>query len=148
MPKKMPNLPRAVRHVFLGAMVGLMGALLAGCWDRTEIEDLTIILSAAFDKTEQGGVQVSLEVLYPRAAERFKNLPVPPARREGYDALLRERSDHRRGAVQSSEQRPRYIFWGMRRFISSVRIWPEKGCLSISTSCSASNRRGCMPSSS
>lgn len=148
MPKKMPNLPRTVRHVFLGALIVLMGALLAGCWDRTEIEDLTIILSAAFDKAEEGGVQVSLEVFVPKSGGEDQDSSGSAARREEGTRRISPRAD-RPSAKRCTIFRtmcPAIFSGGMQRFISSVRTWPEKGCSSISISCSASSRRGCMPS--
>ncbi|MBR2567111.1 MAG: Ger(x)C family spore germination protein [Paenibacillus sp.] len=44
--------------VFAGAVL-----VLAGCWDQTEIDDLAIITSAAFDKSDHGQVEVALEIL-------------------------------------------------------------------------------------
>ena len=114
MPKKMPNLPRAVCHVFLGAMVGLMGVLLAGCWDRTEIEDLTIILSAAFDKAEQGGVQVSLEVFVPKSGEQAQEASGSGGEKGGGDTTHFSASGATIGEALYNLQNnvPRYIFWG------------------------------------
>lgn len=114
MPKKMPNLLRAVRHVFLGALVVLMGVLLAGCWDRTEIEDLTIILSAAFDKAEQGGVQVSLEVFVPKSGGGEDQDPSGSGGEKGGDTTHFSASGSTVGEALYNLQNnvPRYIFWG------------------------------------
>ncbi|CAI6082179.1 Spore germination protein B3 [Paenibacillus sp. JJ-100] len=46
--------------VFAGAVL-----VLTGCWDQTEIDELAIVTSAAFDKSDHGQVDVSLEVLIP-----------------------------------------------------------------------------------
>lgn len=114
MPKKMPNLPRTVRHVFLGALIVLMGALLAGCWDRTEIEDLTIILSAAFDKAEEGGVQVSLEVFVPKSGGEDQDSSGSGGEKGGGDTTYFSASGSTVGEALYNLQNnvPRYIFWG------------------------------------
>jgi spore germination protein KC len=42
------------------------GLLLAGCWDRVEINDLEVISGAAFDAAPAGGIQVSVSLILPQ----------------------------------------------------------------------------------
>lgn len=40
---------------------------LAGCWDRIEINDLAIVTATGIDKTEDGQVELSLEIFIPKS---------------------------------------------------------------------------------
>ncbi|TNJ57733.1 Ger(x)C family spore germination protein [Paenibacillus hemerocallicola] len=56
---------RWVMMLFIGA-----GALfVTGCWDRSEVNDLAIILSAGIDQDNRNGVKLSVEVYIPKSGE-------------------------------------------------------------------------------
>ncbi|NBD27683.1 Ger(x)C family spore germination protein [Paenibacillus glycinis] len=58
---------RTARIVLL--MMVLLGALpLAGCWDRTEVNDLGLITGAAIDKYNDNLISLSVQIFIPRAA--------------------------------------------------------------------------------
>ncbi|GFN32706.1 Ger(x)C family spore germination protein [Paenibacillus xylaniclasticus] len=46
----------------------LIAALLSGCWDRTEINDLAIITAAGIDRDDDGKIKLSVQVFVPTPA--------------------------------------------------------------------------------
>ena len=41
--------------------------LLSGCWDRVEVNDLSIVTAAAFDKTEDNQIELTLQLFAPKS---------------------------------------------------------------------------------
>ncbi|QHW33197.1 Ger(x)C family spore germination protein [Paenibacillus rhizovicinus] len=61
------NHRRLFRACLLAA--GLVGtSLLAGCWDRTEVNDLALITGAAIDRYDDKQIQLSVQIFIPRAS--------------------------------------------------------------------------------
>lgn len=52
-------------RTFAGYMLALLCMLLAGCWDRTEINDLAIITAAGVDRDDQGDTLLVLQFYTP-----------------------------------------------------------------------------------
>ncbi len=52
--------------VMFAAIVGIV-ILLGGCWDRIETNDLAIVTAAGIDKSNDGQVEVSLEIFIPKS---------------------------------------------------------------------------------
>ncbi|WP_338379104.1 hypothetical protein, partial [Enterococcus faecium] len=48
-------------------MVCFCTPLLAGCWDKVEMQDLAIITAAAIDRVEEGKTRISVQLFIPRA---------------------------------------------------------------------------------
>ncbi|KFN05827.1 Ger(x)C family germination protein [Paenibacillus macerans] len=42
---------------------------LTGCWDGEEVNGLAIVTSAGFDRTEDGAVELTLEIAAPKQEE-------------------------------------------------------------------------------
>jgi spore germination protein KC len=65
-----------VRNRFTRCLAALlMVPLMAGCWDRREVNEVNIVSVMAIDRDERGKVRVTLQFAHPRGAE------VPPAQR-------------------------------------------------------------------
>ncbi|GIN92244.1 Ger(x)C family spore germination protein [Siminovitchia terrae] len=54
------------KSVFLAVFAGGM-FFLAGCWDRIEVNDLAIVTATGIDKSEDGQVELSLEIFIPKS---------------------------------------------------------------------------------
>lgn len=55
------------RRIIAAVMTGVLsGLLLAGCWDRKEIEDTAFVLALGLDKGEEGKVAVTVQLAVPR----------------------------------------------------------------------------------
>ncbi|XEC94702.1 Ger(x)C family spore germination protein [Paenibacillus tarimensis] len=56
----------AVKQVLLVfVMAGVL--LLTGCWDRTEINDLALVVGVAMDKKDEGAIDLTVELSIPKA---------------------------------------------------------------------------------
>ncbi|MFD1706422.1 Ger(x)C family spore germination protein [Siminovitchia sediminis] len=51
---------------FIGFFTGML-LLLSGCWDRIEMNDLAIVTATGIDKTDDGQVELSLEIFIPKS---------------------------------------------------------------------------------
>ena len=40
--------------------------LLSGCWDRVEVDKLSIVTAAAIDKTDNNQIELSIQVFIPK----------------------------------------------------------------------------------
>jgi spore germination protein KC len=85
--------------------------LLAGCWDRAELNDLVLILAAGIDKKTDSTIELSVQVFVPKSADGG----------QGMVGVGGEGSSFVRSAVGKSiadamaklqEKFPRRIFWG------------------------------------
>ena len=83
---------------------------LAGCWDRVEIQDLSIITAAAVDRLEDGKTRVSVQIFIPRTITSGQTGEDPSHGstfvREGTGANLAEAISMLQVNV------PRRLFWG------------------------------------
>ncbi|MDF2717223.1 MAG: hypothetical protein K0R28_4148 [Paenibacillus sp.] len=56
-----------MRGIMLVVLCGVIAPLLGGCWDRTELNDLAIVVGTAVDMNKEGQVEVSAQVFIPRS---------------------------------------------------------------------------------
>jgi len=62
----MPRRTGAKRGAAVRAVISLLAAaMLSGCWDRTEINDLAIITAAGIDLTKDGRIKLSVQLFVP-----------------------------------------------------------------------------------
>ncbi|MFC5466463.1 Ger(x)C family spore germination protein [Lederbergia graminis] len=47
--------------------IGLCTILLTGCWDKVEMQDLSIVTAAAIDRLEDGKTRISIQIFIPRS---------------------------------------------------------------------------------
>ena len=56
-----------MKRVLLASAVCLTVLLACGCWDRTEVNDLALVMAAAIDKKEGNRIELSVEIFLPRS---------------------------------------------------------------------------------
>ncbi|MFP3391700.1 Ger(x)C family spore germination protein [Brevibacillus sp. SIMBA_040] len=56
-----------MKRMLLIPVILLSTLSLAGCWDRTEINDLAIITAVAFDKANEKEIELSVQIFVPRS---------------------------------------------------------------------------------
>ena len=88
---------------------------LAGCWDRTEVNDLAIITAASIDRAEQGNVEVSVQVFISSSGQQGISQSGGSG---GPNAMNKTTVRSEKGITVADavsklqEKLPRKIFWG------------------------------------
>lgn len=94
--------------------------LLAGCWDRNEINEMAIVMGTALDKQDEENIELSVQIIIPQSiamgsqemgsqqgGQGMKNtLIVSSSGKTIYDA-----------AAKVQEHLPRRLFWGHNRIL-------------------------------
>ncbi|CAG7644061.1 Spore germination protein B3 [Paenibacillus solanacearum] len=89
--------------------------LLAGCWDRTEVNDLAIIMAAGLDKPTDSTVELSVQVFVPRTAgSGGEDIASTSSSGGTGQTLVRSAEGYTLADAISKlqEKLPRLIFWG------------------------------------
>lgn len=100
------------------AVWGLLGMfpLLSGCWDRTEVNDLALIMAAGLDEGKNGGIELSVQVYTPsQASGGGGGLETGGADGNGGSQVIVQSirgADFADAAAKLQEQLPRQVFWG------------------------------------
>ena len=104
-----------IRPAVLLILSALALPSVSGCWDRKEINDLAFVTAAAIDRTEEGTVELSVQVFIPRAGGRGNQLGQSGGS-EGGDSQTVVRSAKGKSIAEAmsrlQERFPRSIFWG------------------------------------
>ncbi|WP_445487804.1 Ger(x)C family spore germination protein [Niallia sp. 03133] len=100
---------------------------LTGCWDRREVYDMAIVLGTAIDKTEEGEIEVTLQILVPRAVSGGQD-----GSQSGGGKVVFVRSEKGKNiadATSSLEMKlSRNIFWGhCKMFIIGEQLAKDNG---------------------
>lgn len=100
-----------MKNKYLTVIISLL--LLSGCWDRVELQDLSIITAAAIDQLDDGRIRISVQQFIPRAITSGETGEDPSMGstfvREGIGDSLA----HAVSILQSNV--PRTLFWGQCR---------------------------------
>ncbi|WP_127534241.1 Ger(x)C family spore germination protein [Paenibacillus kobensis] len=101
----------------------LLAALLSGCWDRTEINDLAIITAAGMDLADDGKIKLSVQLFVPSppSSEQGSSTSSPGASNK---TIIRYATglDMADAAARLQEMMSRRLFWGQ----ADVFIFGEK----------------------
>ncbi|MBB3111742.1 spore germination protein KC [Paenibacillus phyllosphaerae] len=84
--------------------------LLTSCWDRTELNDLALITMLAIDRTEEGGIRTSAQIIIPQN----QRSGAEGGGGEGKKTIMRSEQGMNISDALSRLQRkvPRKLFWG------------------------------------
>jgi len=86
---------------------------LTGCWDREEVNSLAIVTSAGFDRTKDGGIELTLEIAAPQQKESSKTQSGDRKEQKGKTIIhtaVGETAGDAQGRLQM--MLPRKIYWG------------------------------------
>ncbi|MFD0711599.1 Ger(x)C family spore germination protein [Paenibacillus sp. GCM10027626] len=102
-----------MRKMIATAIVFAPVLLLAGCWDRTELNDLALVTAVAIDKPEGQGVELSVQIMIPRKIGGG-TMGGGTSSSEGKQTLVRSETGTNIADALSKLQRivPRKLFWG------------------------------------
>ncbi|MBN3524672.1 Ger(x)C family spore germination protein [Paenibacillus apiarius] len=122
------------RYAVSFGIVMLMLTTLTGCWDRTELEQLSIILAAGLDSDGNGGVKMTLQVFVPKeggsGGQQSGGEPKKGGEGGGQTTVF-SASGPTLGHVLFDLQNkmPRYIFWGHAEVYVISKELASKGVL-------------------
>ncbi|MCM3339190.1 Ger(x)C family spore germination protein [Paenibacillus sp. MER TA 81-3] len=112
----------------------LLLTTLTGCWDRTELEQLSIILAAGLDSDGNGGVKMTLQVFVPKegggGGQQSGSEPKKGGGGGGQTTVF-SASGPTLGHVlfELQNKMPRYIFWGHAEVYVVSKDLASKGVL-------------------
>lgn len=108
----------------------LSGVLLAGCWDRTEIERLSIVLAAGLDEDRDGGIKMTLQVYVPK--EGGAAMPEDSKKGSGGGTTTVFSANGKtlgEAIFELQNKMPRHIFWGQTEVYLVSKKLAQKGLL-------------------
>jgi len=88
--------------------------LLGGCWDRTEVNDLALIMAAGIDLTDNGSIELSVQVFTPNQSSSEGNSGMMGGGAGSNTIVVQSAvgTDFADAAAKLQEQMPRKVFWG------------------------------------
>ena len=115
--KRMPKNNRITAMLRLGKrllpiLAGAVFLSLTGCWDKDEVNSLAIVTSAGFDRTEDGTIELTLEIAAPQQEESGK--PGGDQKQKNGKTIIRTATGKTAADAQGQLQMmmPRTIYWG------------------------------------
>lgn len=107
-----PLLSQKIIKAFAILLFFVASFLLAGCWDRREINDTALVLGAAIDKEKGKNIRITVQVLIPRAVSSGQQGSGGGG--EVAQVLVRSAIGENMADAASKLQTkfPRKIFWG------------------------------------
>lgn len=93
------------------AALGMTAALLTGCWDRSELNDLALVMAAGFDQAESGRILLSAQIYVPKAGGSGQDRSKGSA--QGQTMVKTVEGETLADAIGNLQmQLSREIFWG------------------------------------
>lgn len=88
--------------------------LVTGCWDRTEVNDLALIMGAGMDTAPNGKVELSVQVYTPNQTSTSGGGEMTNSGNEGDMVIVKSAvgTDLADAAQRLQEEMPRKVFWG------------------------------------
>ncbi|WP_174612841.1 Ger(x)C family spore germination protein [Virgibacillus ihumii] len=102
---------------------------LTGCWDRIEVNDLAIVVGTGLDKTEEGKIQLSVQIINPSASGGGSTGGSSGQQGTGQLTTVEKAIGKTVFDAKSKlqEQVSRKLFWGHNRAIIIGQKMAEKG---------------------
>ncbi|ETI68642.1 Ger(x)C family spore germination protein [Neobacillus vireti] len=109
---------RKNNYISLVLLLCLIILLLAGCWDRTEVNDLAIILATGVDVSKKEAIELSVQVFIPKPAEGGQQEGVSSGTNSS-QTLVRSAEGVTIADAMSrlQEKLTRRIFWGQNEVL-------------------------------
>ncbi|MBM7715537.1 spore germination protein KC [Bacillus thermophilus] len=105
-----PYITKAFVCIILMSMIVLLG----GCWDKIEIDELSIVTATAIDKHDDGQVEISLEIFIPKSMSGSNQGGGGAESGGGQTTMvISHKGKNMADALSKLEaELPRRIFWG------------------------------------
>ncbi|MBE9914260.1 Ger(x)C family spore germination protein [Paenibacillus donghaensis] len=95
------------------AVLLLMTPLLGGCWDRTEVNDLALIMAASLDAGKNGTIELSVQVFTPnQTSGGGSGISSSDAGSDTFIVQSASGTDFADASSRLQELLPRKVFWG------------------------------------
>ncbi|WHY87741.1 Ger(x)C family spore germination protein [Neobacillus novalis] len=119
---------RKNKYISLVLLLCLIILLLAGCWDRTEVNDLAIILATGVDISKNKEIELSVQVFIPKPAEGGQQGGVSSGSTSS-QTLVRSAEGVTIADAMSrlQEKLTRRIFWGQNEVLIIGEKLAKKG---------------------
>lgn len=103
--------------------------LVTGCWDRTEVNDLALIMGAGMDAAPNGKVELSVQVYTPNQSSMSSDGEMTSSGNQGDMVIVKSAvgTDLADAAQRLQEEMPRKVFWGHSEVFIVGRSSPRGG---------------------
>ncbi|OIK15783.1 hypothetical protein BIV60_08255 [Bacillus sp. MUM 116] len=92
--------------------------ILTGCWDRTEVNDLALIMASGIDKGKENNIELSVQVFIPRPAEGGQQSGMSSGASSGQTFVRSAEGETIADAMaRLQEELTRKIFWGQNEVL-------------------------------
>ncbi|WP_223821027.1 Ger(x)C family spore germination protein [Bacillus sp. S3] len=96
----------------------LTSFFLAGCWDRTEVNDLALILASGIDKGKKNNIELSAQIFIPRAPQGGGQSGMSSGSSSGQSFVRSAEGETVADAMaRLQEELTREIFWGQNEVL-------------------------------
>lgn len=125
------HLTRVIRYLASTILLCMLVPLLASCWDRTEIEQLSIILAAGLDQDGDGGIKTTLQVYVPKEGGASASSSGGKEGEGGGSTTVFSANGKTLGEAvfELQNKMPRYIFWGQTEVYVISKKLAQEGLL-------------------
>ena len=97
---------------------------LTGCWDKTEVDDLAMVMAIGIDLTEKGRYEVTLQVAKPGVFGKGEN---GGAKEQAFETVTNQGKTVSDAMMQFYATSPRRVYLGHNKMIIFGRRLSEKG---------------------
>jgi spore germination protein KC len=106
-------------------------ALLSGCWDRKELNDLAIVTGVGIDEINERKIELTVQMLIPKASGGAQMMGSVSSGGEGGGTLIRTGTGATAADAISNlqEKTPRQLFWGHTEVIIFGEKVAKKGII-------------------
>ncbi|MFD1954626.1 Ger(x)C family spore germination protein [Paenibacillus thailandensis] len=105
---------RLIRILLCCAAASGSAVLLAGCWDRVEVNDLAIVTAAGFDAAENNRIKLSVQLFVPTASSTTQSMGESTSTGGGTQVIVKSAVGINTADAASKLQQllSRRLFWG------------------------------------
>ncbi|MBB3126734.1 spore germination protein KC [Paenibacillus rhizosphaerae] len=104
---------------------------ISGCWDRTEVNDLALIMAAGMDAAPNGKVELSVQVYTPNQSRTSSDGEMMNSGNKGDMVIVKSAigTDLADAAQRLQEEMPRKVFWGHSEVFIAGEELAKRGIL-------------------
>lgn len=96
----------------------LTSFFLTGCWDRTEVNDLALILASGIDKGENNNIELSTQIYIPQASQGGQGSGMSSGSSSSQSFVRSAEGETIADAMaRLQEELPRKVFWGQNEVL-------------------------------
>ncbi|OZU90571.1 hypothetical protein CIL03_05350 [Virgibacillus indicus] len=116
---------KTVKRMAEFLMCVIMPLILSGCWDRIEVNDLAIVVATGLDKTEEGEIELSVQIVNPKSMGSKSEGGQGGGKQNTVEKTTGKTIFDARSKLQ--EKVSRKLFWGHNHIIFIGKKLAEEG---------------------